>query len=100
MVLSRLGLGVTAWPAQGMFTAEEHTVLFCTVSRPDVNLLKVVVIRVDPDAFLVVGHGHQATGGVFRRTLRREPQSLKLPGAPDSGKEHAVEVKRPTGLSA
>jgi len=99
-VFHRLGLGLTAWPARGMFTAEEHTVLFCTVSRPDVNLLKAAVIRVDPDAFLVIGHGHQATGGVFRRTLRRDPQSLKQPSAPDAGQEQVVEVKRPTGLSA
>lgn len=71
MVFERLGLGITAWPAQGMFTAGQHTVLFCTVSRPDVNLLTSVVITADPDAFVVVGHGHQATGGVFRQTLRR-----------------------------
>jgi uncharacterized membrane-anchored protein YitT (DUF2179 family) len=70
MVFSRLGLGVTAWPAQGMFTAEEHTVLFCTVSRPEVNALKAVVIEVDPEAFVVIGHGHQASGGVLRRASR------------------------------
>jgi len=67
VVFSRLGIGVTAWPAQGMFTAEAHTVLFCTVSRPDVNGLKTVVIEVDPEAFVVIGHGHQASGGVLRR---------------------------------
>jgi uncharacterized membrane-anchored protein YitT (DUF2179 family) len=68
-VFERLGLGVTAWPAEGMFTAAQHTVLFCTVSRPDVNSLKEVVIEGDPHAFVVIGHGHQATGGVFRHTI-------------------------------
>ena len=71
-VFNRLGLGITAWPARGMFTAAEHTVLFCTVSRPDVDLVRSMVIEADPDAFVVIGHGHQATGGVFRNTLRRE----------------------------
>jgi uncharacterized membrane-anchored protein YitT (DUF2179 family) len=71
-VFSRLGLGVTAWPARGMFTAEEHTVLFCTVSRPEVNALKAVVIEVDPETFIVIGHGHQASGGVLRRIRRRD----------------------------
>ena len=56
-VLSNLRLGVTAWPAQGMFTKSEHTVLFCTVSRPYEGALKSVVAGVDPDAFLVIGHG-------------------------------------------
>lgn len=66
-VFSRLRLGITAWPAQGMFTTETHTVLFCTVSRPDVNVLKSVVVEADPRAFVVIGHGHQAIGGVFRQ---------------------------------
>ncbi len=66
-VLSNLRLGVTAWPAQGMFTKSEHTVLFCTVSRPYEGALKSAVARVDPDAFLVIGHGHQASGGVLGR---------------------------------
>src|SRR3989304_1688808 len=35
-VMQRLGIGVTAWAAQGKFTPEPHTVLFCTVSRPAV----------------------------------------------------------------
>lgn len=74
-VFSRLGLGVTAWPAQGMFTAEEHTVLFCTVSRPEVNALRAVVIEVDPEVFVVIGHGHQASGGVLRRARHRQTRS-------------------------
>jgi uncharacterized membrane-anchored protein YitT (DUF2179 family) len=77
-VFERLGLGVTAWPAQGMFTSAEHTVLFCTISRPDVHAFQAVVTGVDPDAFVVVGHGHQAIGGVFRQTLRREKTPKKL----------------------
>ncbi len=79
-VFNRLGLGVTAWPAQGMFTSAEHTVLFCTISRPDVSTFQTIVIEADPRAFVVVGHGHQATGGVFRQTLRRE-RAPKQPAA-------------------
>jgi len=65
-VMHRLGIGVTAWAAQGKFTQEPHTVLFCTVSRPDVDPLRSAVAEGDPAAFLVIGHGHQATGGVVR----------------------------------
>jgi len=65
-IMRRLGIGVTAWAAQGKFTQEPHTVLFCTVSRPDVDPLRSAVAEGDAGAFLVIGHGHQATGGMVR----------------------------------
>lgn len=66
-LLGRLGIGVTAWPAHGEFTGEMHSVLFCTVSRPDVAALRSLVAEIDPAAFTVIGHAHQARGGVLRR---------------------------------
>lgn len=75
-VFRRFGIGVTAWPAQGMFTGSAHMVLFCTISRPDANSLRSVVAEVDPKAFVVVGHGHQASGGVLgQENPHREPSS-------------------------
>ena len=65
-VFRHLKLGITAWPAQGMFTESKHTVLFYTINRPDVNALKSIVIEADPRAFVVIGHSHQAYGGVFK----------------------------------
>ena len=65
----RFGVGVTAWPSKGMFTGSAHTVLFCTISRPDATSLRLVVSEADPNAFVVVGHGHQASGGVLRRVI-------------------------------
>jgi uncharacterized membrane-anchored protein YitT (DUF2179 family) len=62
-VLKRLRLGVTSWPVQGMFTETKHSLLFCTVSRADVNTLRSTIISADPNAFVVIGHGHQAIGG-------------------------------------
>jgi uncharacterized membrane-anchored protein YitT (DUF2179 family) len=70
-LMSELQLGVTAWTAEGTFTERQHTVLFCTVSRPYERNLRQVVTRADPDAFLVIGHGHQASGGVFRQFRRK-----------------------------
>jgi uncharacterized membrane-anchored protein YitT (DUF2179 family) len=69
-VLRELQLGVTAWPAEGMFTEAQHAVLFCTVSRPHARALRDVVYKADPNAFLVVGQGHQASGGMFGRPKR------------------------------
>ena len=76
-ILERLHIGVTTWPAQGMFTRTPHTILFCTLSRPQEPDLRRVVTETDPGAFLVTGHGHQASGGVFgppRRTDRGSAQ--------------------------
>jgi uncharacterized membrane-anchored protein YitT (DUF2179 family) len=81
-VFEKLGLGITAWTGQGMFTATERAVLFCTVSRPDVNSLRVVITEVDPKAFVVIGQGHQATGGVLKQSksmVKSEAQVRKLP---------------------
>jgi len=65
-LLNRLRIGITAWKGQGMYTKKDHTVLFCTLSRPDVDYLKSEVAAVDPYAFVVIGQGHQATGGIVR----------------------------------
>jgi uncharacterized membrane-anchored protein YitT (DUF2179 family) len=70
-LIQKLQLGVTAWPAEGMYTETEHAVLFCTISRPYERALRQVVIEADPEAFLVIGHGHQASGGMFRQMQRR-----------------------------
>lgn len=69
-LLHRTGLGVTSWQGQGMFTDREHTILFCTVRRPDVDGLRATVSEVDPKAFLVIGQGHKARGGVMREAVQ------------------------------
>ena len=70
-LLGELHLGVTAWPAEGMYTETEHAVLFCTFSRPHARTLRRIVSEVDPKAFLVIGHGHQASGGVYGQMGRK-----------------------------
>jgi uncharacterized membrane-anchored protein YitT (DUF2179 family) len=65
-LMERLGVGVTYWEGQGMFTHETRAVLFCTVTRPDVDTLKTLVGECDEKAFIVIGQGHQAKGGVLR----------------------------------
>lgn len=76
-VFRELQLGITAWPAEGMFTEVEHAVLFCTLSRPYERSFRKVVTAADPNAFVVIGHGHQASGGMFgpaRRSSKRKAQ--------------------------
>lgn len=92
-LLERLRLGVTSWPAQGMFSETRHTFLFCTVSRADVNILRTTVMSEDPDAFVVIGHGHQAIGGIIGRVNLDQiakdlsPAEDENPAAPTSQAE-------------
>lgn len=74
-VLNGLGIGVTTWHAQGEFTGAAHAILFCTVGRPDVTVLRSIVSEADGNAFVVVGHGHQASGGVVRAQPWSTPSS-------------------------
>jgi uncharacterized membrane-anchored protein YitT (DUF2179 family) len=61
----RMGIGVTYWQGQGMYSGNPQGVLFCTISRPDVETLKGLVYEIDPISFVVIGQGHQARGGTF-----------------------------------
>ncbi|MEO8609252.1 MAG: YitT family protein [Chloroflexota bacterium] len=65
-VLEEMGRGVTAWKGKGMFTDQEHTVLFVTISRQQVNELRALIHGIDPDAFVVIGQGHIAYGEGFK----------------------------------
>jgi uncharacterized membrane-anchored protein YitT (DUF2179 family) len=82
----QMHLGVTSWAGQGMFTDAPHTILFCTISRPGVRQLRQVVMQADPDAFVVIGQAHQASGGMLglvRRSRREKP-------APETQSEHGA----------
>jgi len=65
-IIKQLGYGVTAWRGEGKYTHQMHDVLFATINRSQVGELRHVVAAADPDAFLVIGQGHQALGHSFR----------------------------------
>lgn len=73
-LFERLGVGITAWQSEGMYSHTQKTTLFCTVYRPDIALLKEVIAQVDPHAFVVIGQGQQTRGGVLRHKRLKEVQ--------------------------
>lgn len=73
-ILESLQRGVTGWEGQGMYTEQTRTVLFVTVMRPEINELKELVFRVDPEAFIVIGQGQTAYGEGFRPVRVRPPR--------------------------
>lgn len=97
-VLERLGLGVTGWAGQGMFTHAPHTILFCTLNRPDVQALKSIIVQIDPRAFVVIGQGHNATGGTLR-AMADANKRRKQAGRPETGSHVPPEISLKAPLS-
>lgn len=77
ILMERLAVGVTRWSGEGMYTHEERAILFCTVTRPDVEVLHSAVTEIDPDAFVVIGQGHQARGGMVRPPVFGKPPTIE-----------------------
>lgn len=65
-ILHQMHRGVTGWDGQGMFTGQPRTILYVTVSRPEVNELRRLALGADPNAFMVIGQGHSAYGEGFK----------------------------------
>lgn len=65
-VLDDLLRGVTVLQGTGAFTGAERPILYVVITRAEVVTLKAIVREVDPAAFMVIGHAHEALGEGFR----------------------------------
>jgi uncharacterized membrane-anchored protein YitT (DUF2179 family) len=65
-ILHDMERGVTQIYGRGAYTGEERTVLYVVISRSEVSQIKALVHDVDPKAFMVIGHAHEALGEGFR----------------------------------
>ncbi len=65
-VIDDLQRGVTLWQGTGMYSGQERQILFCTVSRAEVNPIKAIVHEADPQAFVVIGEAYEALGEGFK----------------------------------
>lgn len=72
-LIKELGRGVTRWAVEGMYTNKPHAALYCTVTRPQIHTLKNIVGRVDPNAFVIIGQGHEALGRGFHELSPTPP---------------------------
>lgn len=65
-IMDVLERGVTILSGTGGFTGENRPVLYCVVTRSEVNQLKELVKEIDPKAFMVIGVTHEAMGEGFK----------------------------------
>jgi uncharacterized membrane-anchored protein YitT (DUF2179 family) len=58
--------GVTILEGAGAYTSEARPVLYCVITRSEVQQLKTIVHEADPKAFMVIGVAHEALGEGFQ----------------------------------
>jgi uncharacterized membrane-anchored protein YitT (DUF2179 family) len=65
-ILKEMERGVTILEGAGAYTNEARPVLYCVVTRSEVQQLKTIVQELDPKAFMVIGQAHEALGEGFQ----------------------------------
>ncbi len=65
-IMRELARGVTMWQGTGLYSGKERKILFCAISRSEVNPLKAIIYEEDPAAFVVIGQAHEALGEGFK----------------------------------
>jgi uncharacterized membrane-anchored protein YitT (DUF2179 family) len=65
-ILFELQRGATILNGTGAYTGAERPVLYCVVTRSEIQHLKAIVHEADPNAFMVVGAAYEALGEGFQ----------------------------------
>jgi uncharacterized membrane-anchored protein YitT (DUF2179 family) len=64
-IMREMDRGVTGIEARGMYTGEGRQMLFCVVPKKEISMLKDVVARRDPAAFVIVSDAREVFGEGF-----------------------------------
>ena len=65
-ILTDMERGATILDGTGAYTGEKRPVIYCVISRSEVQQLKTIVHEADPCAFMVIGVAHEALGEGFQ----------------------------------
>jgi uncharacterized membrane-anchored protein YitT (DUF2179 family) len=65
-ILAEMERGVTILDGTGAYTGAKRPVLYCVVTRSEVQQLKTIAHETDPQAFIVIGAAHEALGEGFQ----------------------------------
>lgn len=66
-LMARLGRGVTILHGEGGYTGDPKKVLYCVVTRLEVDKLKAIVLEKDDSAFVTINQVHDIIGGRFKK---------------------------------
>lgn len=66
-VFNEVGRGITKWSALGAYTYDRSHVLYILLSKYEVNRLKAIIHKHDPNAFIVVNEGVSVDGNYLKK---------------------------------
>lgn len=66
-VFEELGRGITKWTSMGAYTYEKSHILYIMLSKYEVNQLKGIIHKYDPNAFIVVNEGVTVDGNYLKK---------------------------------
>ena len=70
VVMEKMHRGITQFPASGVYTQQEKSVLLCVVSIKQIPYLKEIVMEIDENSFLIVGDVREVMGNGFVQKLQ------------------------------
>ena len=65
VLMNELDRGATGLKATGMYTGKDRCVLYCVVSKKQIVVLKELVVKIDPTAFVIVSDVREVLGEGF-----------------------------------
>ena len=69
-IFTTLERGVTILPGTGAYTGLSRPMLYCVLTRSEINILKTIVHEADPTAFMVISQSNEALGEGFEPLKR------------------------------
>lgn len=82
-VMREMSRGVTVLRGEGAFTGEEMEVLFCVITRYELQELREIALREDPESFVSVWQASNVYGHFRKRSALSYLRKLASPPAPD-----------------
>jgi uncharacterized membrane-anchored protein YitT (DUF2179 family) len=64
-IMEEMERGVTIISGKGAYTGADRPILYCVLTRSEIQQLKAIVHEADPRAFMVIGNAHEALGEGF-----------------------------------
>ncbi|MCM1009821.1 MAG: YitT family protein [Fusobacterium sp.] len=71
-LMETLELGVTYVKGTGAFSGKEKEIIFCVVSRLELNKLKEIAKSIDNNAFITVEDVHETYGGQLKKKKKKK----------------------------
>ena len=67
ILMEEMRRGVTKWEGVGAYTNEDSHILYIMLSKYEVEKLKEIIHRVDPQAFMILNEGSMVVGNFEKR---------------------------------